>query len=150
MEELRQLLMAFLGSLAFSLLFNVRGKKLLPAALGGVISWGVFLLAKLLAVGETIGYLIAATVLTLYAEMMARLLRSPSTVFLVCAAIPLIPGGGLYETMRYAVAGQWENFFGTAMNTLALSLAIAGGILLGTTLVHAALQAMRRLRVTKG
>ena len=39
-----QLATAFLGSLGFALLFQVRRKRLLLASLGGLLAWGVYLL----------------------------------------------------------------------------------------------------------
>ena len=41
-----QVLTGALGSFGFSILFNLRGKKLLITTLGGVISWAVFLLLE--------------------------------------------------------------------------------------------------------
>ena len=42
--DLIQIFTGFLGSLGFSILFNIRGRKLLVASLGGLISWTIFLL----------------------------------------------------------------------------------------------------------
>lgn len=39
-----QIITAFLGSLGFSVLFNIRRTKLLIAGLGGMLSWSVYLL----------------------------------------------------------------------------------------------------------
>ena len=47
MEIITQIVTAFLGSLGFSVLFNLRRTKLLIAALGGMLSWGLFLLLGL-------------------------------------------------------------------------------------------------------
>ena len=37
MDKLIQILMAYLGSLGFNLLFNIRGRKLLIASFGGML-----------------------------------------------------------------------------------------------------------------
>ena len=42
------------------------------------------------------------------AELLARLLKAPATIFLVIGIIPLVPGGGLYYTMDY-IKGTWAN-----------------------------------------
>ena len=39
-----QMVTAFLGSMGFSILFNIRRTKLLIAGFGGALSWGVYLL----------------------------------------------------------------------------------------------------------
>lgn len=130
-----QLAGALLGSLGFSLLFNVRGKRLYLASLGGLLSWGTYLLMSLVTESEAARYLASSVVLTLYAEVMAHVMRSPATVFLVSGTIPLIPGGMLYSTMRCAVAEQWDEFFAGSLTTLMLAASIAGGILFAMTVL---------------
>jgi len=46
MSPVIQIVTGALGSLGFSVLFNIRGKKLLITTLGGLISWSVFLLLE--------------------------------------------------------------------------------------------------------
>lgn len=134
--KLIQVLTAFIGSLGFSILFNIRGKKLFTAAFGGVISWSTFLLFETIIPSEPARYVIATAVLTLYAEKMARKAKCPATVFQVSGAIPLIPGGALYYTINYAMTGQWMLFAHKALATLLLMTAIAVGILLAMTVLH--------------
>ena len=43
MREIIQLVVSFTGSLGFAALFNIHGKKLWFAALGGCLSWAVYL-----------------------------------------------------------------------------------------------------------
>lgn len=131
-----QIVTAFLGSLGFSLLFNVRRDRLFPAAFGGLLAWGVYLLLGPLVAWDVPRFFIASLALTLYAEIMARVKKSPATVFLVSASIPLIPGGSLYTTMQYAVSAQWAEFTSQGMNTLLLAGAIAGGMLCMMGILH--------------
>ena len=137
MEYAVQLITAFTGSVGFSLLFNVRRGKLTLAGLGGVIAWGVYLLSVLLISNDVPRFFLASLALTLYAEIMARVCKAPATVFLVSASIPLIPGGSLYTTMRYAVESQWEAFSAQGTYTLLLAAAIAGGMMCMMALLHA-------------
>ena len=129
MDQLIQLAAAGFGSLGFALLFNLRGERLVWASLGGVISWGIYLLVMMVWPSEAGSYLLAAFVLTVYAEIMARQQHSPVTVYLVAGTIPLIPGAGLYRTMSYAVSGDWQTAMTTGIHTLVLAAAISGGIL---------------------
>ena len=129
MDQLIQVAAAGLGSLGFALLFNLRGSRLFWASLGGVISWGVYLIVMLFWPSEAGGYLLAAFLLTVYAEIMARLQKAPVTVYLVAGTIPLIPGAGLYRTMSHAVSGDWQAALTTGVHTLVLAAAISGGIL---------------------
>jgi len=135
-EIIVELTTAFLGSLGFALLFNTRGKHLWPASLGGLLSWGVYLMMGLVTQSDPLRYLVAAAALTVYAELLARRLRTPATVFLVAGTIPLIPGGSLYRTMECALRGDHAGFSELGINTLLLAGAIAGGILLMMPLFH--------------
>lgn len=129
LDQLIQLAAAGLGSLGFALLFNLRGAKLTWASLGGVISWGAYLIVMAFWPNEAGSYLIAAFILTVYAEIMARIQRSPVTVYLVAGTIPLIPGASLYRTMSYAVSADWRTALSNGVHTLLLAAAISGGIL---------------------
>ena len=133
-----QIVTGFLGSLGFALLYNVRGKKLVAAALGGFLSWSLFLLLGLFMDSEPIRYLIASMSISVYAEVLARVLKTPTTTFIITALIPLIPGGSLYYTMSSAFSGNFDVFIGNAVSTLSLALALAIGVAIvaaGTRLV---------------
>lgn len=129
MDKFIQLLAAGAGSLGFALLFNTRGAQLIWATLGGFLSWGVYLVVYALWPSDAVCYFLAAVVLTIYAEIMARLRRTPATVYLVAGTIPLIPGASLYRTMSSAVAGDGQAALRYGVTTLLLAAAIAAGIL---------------------
>ena len=94
--DLIQICMGYLGSLGFGGLVHLRGKKLIIASLGGFLSWSVFLALAGLIPSEAIRYFLASATVTVYAEVFARVLKTPTTTFLVVSLIPLIPGGALY------------------------------------------------------
>ncbi|MBQ8562300.1 MAG: threonine/serine exporter family protein [Firmicutes bacterium] len=126
------------GSLGFSLLFNVRGaKRLFWCAVGGGVAWGVVLLVQLAGGTEIAGYLAGSLVLTIYAEIMARLHFCPSTVYIATATIPLIPGGSLYNTMRFAMDEAWSSFAVQGLRTLGYAILISAGILIIHTIMNA-------------
>ena len=125
-----QIITGFIGSLGFAILFNVRGKKMLFAALGGLLSWGIFVLLGFAIESEAVRYFIVAASISIYAEMMARVLRTPTTTFIMTALIPLIPGGSLYYTMAYAFQSDLTRFLDKGIDTLQLALALALGVIL--------------------
>ena len=142
MSAFVQILTGTLGTLGFTILFHIRGRKLLFSALGGMLSWAVFLAFEPLYASEAVRYLISAATITLYAEILARVEKTPTTTFLVPSFIPLIPGGAVYYTMNYALNQQWDIFAKQAFYTLQLALSLAVGIIGVTTLsrmVHAAI-----------
>lgn len=125
-----QIFTAFLGSLGFSVLFNLRHSKLWIAALGGAIAWIIYLALGVVLTGDAVRYFFAASLVTVYAEVFARIKKTPTTSFLVSGIIPLVPGSALYNTMKFALNGNWSAFGETAIYTLQLTLAIATGIML--------------------
>ena len=131
-----QILMGGLGTLGFNILFHIRGRKLLFATLGGVVSWAVFLALAPVLPGEGFRYFLAAAAVTVYGEVLARVMKTPTTTFLVPSIIPLIPGSALYYTMNYALNQQWSDFARQAFYTLQLALSLAVGIIAITTAVR--------------
>ena len=146
MTWLIQLVCAFFGSMGFAGIFNVRGTKLLTGSLGGLLAWGVYLLTREYIPSDPICYLIATIILTVYSESLARFTHTPALLFTISGAIPLIPGGSLYKTMRYAVNSDWDSFFTQGITTLLLAVSIAAGILLTKSIWHVISTIIRLLR----
>ena len=117
------------GALGFSLIFNVRRELLPAAAFGGLLDWGVYMMAEwFFGNGVFLPSVVAAAFASIYAEAMARVEKSPATVFYIPALIPLIPGGSLYYTMSYAVLGQWDQVQSYGASTAYCALGIAVGM----------------------
>ncbi len=123
-----QLLTAFISSWGFSMLFGLRRRFLIYAALGGVLCWGVYLGMDAWTHMEFLSCLMAAASTVVYAELLARRLKTPATLFVVPAILPLVPGGSLYYTMENIVHGQLEAARSYGQQTLIAALAIAAGI----------------------
>lgn len=110
-----------------SVMYSLRGRLLIFASIGGAIGWGVYLLCS--AVGNDLMQFFLATIaITIYAEIMARIYKAPVTVFLIVALLPLVPGGGIYYTMQYAMNGETQLFLETGLHTLAIAASLAVGI----------------------
>lgn len=135
--EIIQILAAFVGSIGFALMFNIRGWRLVAASVGGLLSWFLFVVINKFVANEPIVYFIVAFAISVYAEIMARVLKTPTTTFITASLIPLIPGGSLYYTMVHAFSGDYDAFLPRAVNTLQLAAALALGIIVSTTLARA-------------
>lgn len=123
-----QLVTAFLGSVGFAFLFNVRVKLAIYGAVGGFLGWGIYLLTESFGCGIFVSCLIATAFLELYAEMLARILKTPTTVIFVSSVVPLIPGGSLYQTMLSAVQGDFEAFRNFGYITVQYTFGLAAGM----------------------
>ena len=134
--ELIQIVSGFIGSLGFAVLFNVRGKRLVAASLGGLFSWLLFVLIGKIVESEVIAYFIVACAVSAYAEAMAWMIKTPTTPFVITALIPLIPGSSLYSTMTSVFQTDGGEFLQKATHTLQLAIALALGVIAITTVVR--------------
>lgn len=127
-------LWAFLSSLVFCGIFNVKDKKIiLVSALGGGLGWFAYLISAPFA-SVVMQNFIAAITVALFSEFMSRLLKTPSTVFLVIGVLPMVPGGGIYYTMEYGVQGNTQMFIEKGIETISVAAAIAVGVSVASAL----------------
>lgn len=133
---------AFGGSLGFAILFRVRSNMLFAVSVGGMLTWGVYLFAEAFLDRIAMITLIAAIAGACYAELMARICKTPSTVFFLPAVVSLVPGRPLYYTVQSAAIGDWTAFrsFGS------MTMEYACGIAAGLCLVWAVCDVSRRIR----
>ncbi len=125
---------AFISSLGFGILFNVRGKNLIIASIGGAFGWLFYTLTFNSTQSEVVALFIASIAISVYSEIFARVMRNPVTIFLICALIPLVPGGGMYYTTFEAVLGNINKSIVLGIQTLFNAASIAVGIILVSTI----------------
>ncbi len=147
-DEIIQIISGFLGSLGFAFLYNIKGKRLIATAIGGLLSWSIFLFLGMFIPSEALRYFIVSASISIYAEILSRILKTPTTTFIIPALIPLIPGGSLYYTMSSAFGGDIHVFLENAVDTILLALALALGVvvvLAGTRFIFRVKAAKERL-----
>lgn len=133
MREIIQLVVSFTGSLGF-------------AALGGCLSWAVYLAVEFITPSPYVCGFWSTVAITLYAECMARIHKTPVTVFLVSATIPLIPGAALYRTMNWMLMKDWAKFQKDGIYTILFAVSMAAGMTLTTIAFRMAWRWMYRQR----
>ena len=142
-DELIQILMAFLGTIGFAIFFKIRKIRLLLVGIGGAVIWTVFLVVNHVTEQEMIALFAASVLASVFAEILARVVKSPATVLLVPMVIALIPGGNLYYTMFYMVQGHSILF----QAYLKLVLQEAASIALGIMIVMSAMQVIQKSQI---
>lgn len=125
-------------TLGFSMVFQIRARLLPFAALGSVISCGIYFLMvyQLTPDNAFTSNLVAAFIATAYSELCAIVLKAPTTLFLIPANIPLVPGSGLYYTMQALIVGDHEEFRAKGANTVYTACGIAIGIIAASLLLY--------------
>lgn len=132
-----QVIMGTFGSMAVSMLFNIKRRQVLLVGGGAALTWIVYLLSQNL-MGLTVfeGSLLAAIAVAAYSEIMAILAKTPTTIFLTTSALPLIPGRGLYYTMYSIVQNDVAKFEQFGKMTLDTALGIAVGFVIVAVVVR--------------
>lgn len=124
-----QLVSLFIGVIGFALLLEVEKKYLPVCGIAGVIGWAVYLLSQeFLGQG---GVFLSSFCIALLAQIFARKLRCPVTVFLIPGIYPFVPGAGIYRTVYYVIMGAKS----MAGHYLLETLTTAGMIALGIYIV---------------
>ena len=122
----------FLASVGFALLFNIERKHIiLGGIIGGIGSVCYFALFDYGYASEAVAIFFASIFVSLVSEIMARIVKCPTTIFLTCAIIPLVPGGKIYYTMSAFINGTIEK----AVFLLIGTIADAGAIVIASAIV---------------
>ena len=91
---------SFGGTLGYAFLLNAPLNTVLPASLTGLLGYVLYeVMVNLLGQGAMFSYLMATVVIAVLCEIEARLMRMPSTIFLLTALVPLVPGYTFYCAM---------------------------------------------------
>ncbi len=122
---------AFCACIGFSLIYQIRGIKIVIAAFCGAFAWAVYLLAADgLGMSGLAAYFLAGGAAALYSELTAMCYHMPVTVCLIPGIIPTVPGLTIYRTMRECLLGNAESFIAGGIETLKIGGAIALGLIL--------------------
>lgn len=128
-----QLIACFAATSAYSVLVHQPRSTVLVSALVGTASYGLYLL-----LGQTtIAYFFASLMIGAACEIAARLMKRTATLFVSVAIIPLVPGVGLYRTMRYITEGNYVLAVTTGSATLLGLCAIALAVTITSMLFRA-------------
>jgi len=128
-DTLMEGLGALVGTFGFALLFGLKYKKLLAATAGGLCVWGVYAIMNHLMPDNLFLCNFAPALFgTMYSQIMARVLKAPSTMFIFTSLIVLVPGGMLYYSMDSLIRGNTSEGLSRVLDTLKVSIALASGI----------------------
>lgn len=127
-EDIWQIIWAGAGSLGFCLLFNVRRGRMPFIVAGAMITWVIYLAAEQAGQSVLVCSLLSTVFATLFCEVLSHGLKAPVTAFLMPVLIPLVPGGGLYNTVYNLITGDTALMRSYANATVMTCLGIVLGI----------------------
>ncbi len=140
-------IIAFIATFGFGIIFNIKGKKLFFAAFGGALSWFIYSFSLNLGLTEISSLFLSSVIFSTYSEIFARILKTPVTTLVVCALIPLVPGGGMYYTMFEAVTGDINKSLALGLNTIASAGVLALGIIFVSTITKLIMSHKRKIEI---
>ena len=125
---------AFFATAAFSVIFFLPKKYIIHAGISGSFGWFIYLISMKLMKDKVLSTLMATLFIALVAHILARVLRTPVTMFLIPGIIPLVPGAGMYQIVRSIVENNVNETASYFFQTLQVAGAIALGIFIIDTL----------------
>jgi uncharacterized membrane protein YjjB (DUF3815 family) len=131
---MKEFVLAFLGSYCPAILFNIERKNLVWAGLCGAIGWAAYKSTHMLTQSEIFAVFIAAIVISMLSEIMAKVFKTPSTVFYIPSLFPIVPGISAYNTVLYIIDKKIVEAAYKGLETLGSAGAIAFGILVISTI----------------
>ncbi len=126
-EYILQIIAACIGTLGFSIVFHAPRRELFFCAMNGAMAWFVYLIMLKLGGGVTMACTVATFVITIVSRILSELRKAPSTVFLIAAIFPLVPGSGIYYTAYNLIMDDFAMAGAKGLETFE----VAGGIVLG-------------------
>lgn len=125
-------LWAAISSFGFAMMCGLRSKKLIYVAIGSALSWLTYLVSMNMGLMEVLSYAVAAGVGTVYSEIMARLIKTPVTAFVIPVNVPLVPGAAMFYSLLALMQKDVTRFVDRGKYALSVACAMALGIFVAT------------------
>lgn len=131
---LLQLGAGLFATVGYALIFNQPRRHLIPTGLIGAAGWILYLVAVNMGYGDPFASFLSAFLVTFLSQIAARGLKDPVMVFCIPGIMPIVPGAGMYRTMRSFVTRDTVMAAAYGYNTISMAGAIALGLLAATSL----------------
>ena len=129
---------AFGGTLGYAFLLNAPLNTVLPASLTGLLGYVIYeVMINLMGQGMIFSYFVATVVIAVICEIAARVMRMPSTIFLLTALVPLVPGYTFYCAMLAIVEHNGAAVASYGLEAVQIVAVIAVGAAVTSTLFRA-------------
>lgn len=136
MSLLSDFIFAFLGTLGFTLIFNVPLRHIPVASFIGGAGWVVFQIAAAMGSDVVIACFFGACTVGLTSDIASKACKEAATIFVIPGVLPLVPGAGTYYTMLAIIQGNLDQAAAKGIETLAMAGAIALGLLVMGTVIQ--------------
>ncbi len=118
MDLLRIFGLCAAATLSYALLLRTPFRALILSAFLGSAGYIIFIISGRYFSNIMMSYFLGTLFVSVIGELMARIMKMPSTIFVIPSIIPLVPGYGLYLTMLLLVQNDFNGFTKTGAQTL--------------------------------
>lgn len=119
-----QVLFSFIATVSFGVITNIPRAVLIPCGLVGSAGWFCYWLAMSKEVHIGLANFLGAFCIGILSVICSRVFKMPMIIFNIPSLVPLVPGGTIYEAMRYLVVQDYSS----SLERLGQVLIIAGSI----------------------
>ncbi|MCD8510381.1 MAG: threonine/serine exporter family protein [Bacillus sp. (in: Bacteria)] len=128
MELIAQLIITFIATVAFGVIFSVPKRALLIGGAIGMVTWGILQGGLHLGASPIFSTAGASLTAATIAHFIARKVRLPVTTLAIPGILPLVPGSRAYFTMLSFVDGDYLRGLEFGVETMLQAGAIAAGL----------------------
>lgn len=130
MYILKNFIFAFLATVGFSVILNVPKKSIYLCSVCGAAGWSVYIFFREIGVDNINANLYTSICIGIMGEIFARLNKEPVTVFIIPGIFCIVPGYGIYNTMKSLMEKNYVQASIVGFETIFVAGAIATGIII--------------------
>ena len=120
-----QTAVAFVSTIAFSIIFHTPKQEWLCCGFTGGVGWLVYLVCMHLNTGVVAASFFATVALAWFSRVFAFWRRAPVTIFLITGIFPLVPGAGIYYTGYHLFMSDNSLALDKGLETIKIAIATA-------------------------
>ena len=135
---------AFGGTLGYAYILNAPKNTILPASFTGLAGYMAYVLLGMAGFGTMSAYFLSTVLVSVVCELLARKMRTPATIFLLSALVPLVPGYNFYLAMLALVENRGAAAAQEGMVAVQIVAAIAVGAAVTSVIFRALAQRGKR------
>ena len=118
---------SFLAVVACCFLLGVPRKFIVYAGMIGALGWALFLILRDAGLPIGTATFFSGCLISLCAQVLARVLKTPVTVFVIPGILPLVPGAGMYHIASSIISSDaaQTSYYVTETLTIAGMIAVS-------------------------
>lgn len=128
----KELILSFLSTIGFSILFSSPKETIGYAGLTGATGWILYSMTSKIFHSNVAGTFFGAITVGLLGEFFARVSKKPATLYITSGIVPLVPGAGMYYTMLAIIENDFDMAATKGVETFFIAAAIAVGIIISS------------------